>query len=387
MSRKVIYTDRVMEPIAHFSHAVRVGNIIHLGATAGTDAARRLAGATPGLIDFAAQTQKMFDNARVVLELLGADLGDVLRVKTYVTDVRDIPLYTAGYDRAFEEARPSHTIVGSAGFPLPQAGLELDLVAAVGASVERFPGSGDATQAQGRLHCAAGPAPESARDASSFLDAFRRQADSAFGQLKRFLAGGGRSLAETVYLHATLSDARLVEAFRKCFQSCFPESPPACTIVIASLERPEFMLHLEEVALAGGGTPIAGDSSTYAGPGSPAVLAGDELYVGGQYGVETNGKLALGVEAQTLAAWNRVGSLLEAAGMTRDHILRTNNILTDWRSYGGFNAGYGANVSKPYPPRATVLGSLAMPGALVQIEGIAHRAGNEATIVQAGAPG
>jgi 2-iminobutanoate/2-iminopropanoate deaminase len=117
------------------------------------------------------------------------------------------------------------------------------------------------------------------------------------------------------------------------------------------------------------------------------VLAGDELYIGGQAGIDRSGRLAAGVEAQTRAAWERVRSLLGAAGLSIDHVLRTNNILTDWRSYAGFNAGYGANVGKPYPPRATVLGSLAWPGALVQVETIAHRAGDTATIVQAGASG
>ena len=142
---------------------------------------------------------------------------------------------------------------------------------------------------------------------------------------------------------------------------------------------------LEAVAVAGGGIAVAGDvASPGFALGPAAVLAGDELYIGGQYGVDRSGRLAHGIKAQTLAAWDRIRFLLEAAGMTAGHILRTNNVLTDWRSYQGFNAGYGANVQEPYPPRATVLGSLAMPGALVQIEAVAHRAGDAATIVQAG---
>jgi 2-iminobutanoate/2-iminopropanoate deaminase len=383
MSKQVIFTDRVMVPIAHFSHAVRVGNVIHLGATAGTDAQRRLAGATPGLIDFGAQAEKMFDNARIVLEILGAGSSDVLRIKTYITDMRDVPIYLASYDSAFGQVRPNHIVVGSAGFPLPQAGLELDLVAVIGSSVERFPAEGNPAQAEGRCYCTAGPilGPEAVGE--SFQDAFARQARSAFQQMEAALAAAGRSPGETVYLHVTLSDARLAEDFGSCFRSWFPQAQPACTVVVAAVEDPNCLLSLEAIAVAGGGTPIGGDIAAESAFGPPAVLAGDELYIGGQYGVDGNGRLAGGVEAQTLAAWVRVRDLLEAAGMTGDHILRTNNILTDWRSYAGFNAGYGANVRKPYPPRATVLGGLAMPGALVQVEGVAHREGNEAVIVQA----
>ena len=384
MSKQVILTDRVMEPIAHFSHAVRVGNLIHLGATAGTDAARRLAGVTPGLVDVAAQTEKMFDNARIVLEMLGAGLPDVLRVKTYIADLRDLPIYRAGYDRTFSGIRPDHVVVGSAGFPLPQAALELDLVATVGAPVERFSDAGDAAQAQGRCYCTAVPTPDAADIHLSLEDAFTRQAGTAFEQLKAALSAAGRSLGETAYLHVTLSDVRLIEAFRSCFRSWFLQEQPTCTVVIAPLAQPDGMLSMEAVAVAGGGRPIGEGVTGDPSLGPPAVLAGEELYIAGQYGVDRNGRLAGGIEAQTRAAWDRVRSLLEAAGMTADHILRTNNILTDWRSYAGFNAGYGANVRKPYPPRATVLGSLGMPGALVQVEAIAHRGGDQAVIVQAG---
>ena len=129
MSKRVILTDQVMRPIAHFSHAVRVGGTLHLGATAGTDAHRRLAGVTPGMIDVEAQVVQMFVNARTVLKLLDADLDHVIRVKTYLTDMRDLPRYEAQFSKVFGDLKPNHVIVGSAGFPLPQAAVELDLVA------------------------------------------------------------------------------------------------------------------------------------------------------------------------------------------------------------------------------------------------------------------
>ena len=74
--------------------------------------------------------------------------------------------------------------------------------------------------------------------------------------------------------------------------------------------------------------------------------------------------------------------LLAAAGFNDQSVLRTNNVLTDWRFYADFNAGYGANVTEPYPPRATVLGGLARREAVVQIEAVAHRSGSDAVIVQ-----
>ena len=67
-------------------------------------------------------------------------------------------------------------------------------------------------------------------------------------------------------------------------------------------------------------------------------------------------------------------------------VLRTNNWLTDWRSYAQFNAGYGAFVTPPFPPRATVIAGLPEPGARLQIEALAHRVGRTATVLDAVIP-
>jgi enamine deaminase RidA (YjgF/YER057c/UK114 family) len=109
------------------------------------------------------------------------------------------------------------------------------------------------------------------------------------------------------------------------------------------------------------------------------MLAGDTLFLSGQCVADD---IANGVELQARAAWQRIHALIEAAGFVKDSMLRTNNVLTDWRDFPGFNAGYAPNVSEPYLPRATVLGQLSDVRAKVQIEAIAHRDGSNAAIVQ-----
>ncbi|HUF80546.1 MAG TPA: RidA family protein, partial [Burkholderiales bacterium] len=96
-----------------------------------------------------------------------------------------------------------------------------------------------------------------------------------------------------------------------------------------------------------------------------------------------DGSLPTGAEQQIRAAWTRVQALLEEAGMALEDVVRTSNVLTDWRHYASYNAGYGAFVTAPYPPRATVLGALSDPRGLVQIEAVAHRAGRDATVLEA----
>jgi enamine deaminase RidA (YjgF/YER057c/UK114 family) len=109
------------------------------------------------------------------------------------------------------------------------------------------------------------------------------------------------------------------------------------------------------------------------------MRAGHWLFVGAQ----SSGNVP-DAEGQTRAAWTRIAEVLDLAGLGLDDVVRTNNILTDWRLYAGFNAGYGAFVTPPYPPRATVHASLTDPRACVQVEAIAHRQGRAATVLEAG---
>lgn len=378
MSRQVIHTDRVMKPIAHFSHAVRIGNLVHVGATAGTDAQRRLAGDTPGLTDAPAQIRKMFDNLFTVMELLGAAPRDTVRVKTYVADLRDLAVYDAIRAEIFGGMPPAHVVVGSAGFPLPQAAIELDAIAVVDSPIERLSDKGDAVLVGDRFHCVAQPSGDGASSGD-----FRQQADAAFRQLARLLAEGSYDVGEVVSLHATLQDVRDFDPFSAALAALFPRRAPACTVVIAQLPDPGMMLQLEAVAARGGGEPVFPASVPGATTlGSPAILAGDDLYVGGQLGVTAGGNRTPGVEEQTRVAWDRINALLSAAGFGAQSLLRTNNVLTDWRHYAGFNAGYGANVVEPFLPRATVLGALALRNASVQVEALGHRQGENAVIVQ-----
>lgn len=373
MVKTVIHTDRVMRPIAHFSHAARVGNVIHLGATAGTDEQRRLGGNTVGMTDFSVQTRRMFHNASIVLGLLGARLEHVVHVKTYIADLRDRQRYCELYAEAFGGIQPNHVVVGSHGFPLPQAGIELDLVAVVESPITRIPSIG--VKASGKVYCCAAPA-DTAAD-------FDMQVASALNQLEANIERVGLTLPELVHLHVTLGDCRDMSQLIANFAKVFGSRAPACTVVVAPLADPNALLQIEAIAVQGGGSRVDGiGRENEPVLGAPAIIAGDDLYISGQLGEGLDGRLAIGTEAQTRLAWQRVDALLAAVGMDRQAIVRTNNVLTDWRHYADFNAGYGAHVVEPYPPRATVLGGLVRRRALVQIEAIAHRHGDDATIVQ-----
>jgi 2-iminobutanoate/2-iminopropanoate deaminase len=355
VAKRIIRTDDLMVPIAHFSHALRVGNEIHLGATAGTDRTRRLAGSAPGLTDAGAQAEQMYRNMKLALGLLGAKIDDVVRLKVYLNDWRDKERCDEAYVGHFRGREPSRATVGTWGFPLPFAVVEAELTAVVGGA------SGC------RYDFAAGE------------DAAR-----AFAQLASTLAQAGRSLRDVVNVNVTLADLRDYPALDEAFARAFTPPYPARTVSVAPLADCRMRVAMEATAVPGGGKPVEPKGiARLPGAASPGMLAGPHLFVSAQPGVEPDGRIADGAAGQTRAAWRRIDAILQAGGLDRAQVIRTNNWLTDWRCYAGFNSAFGEFVMPPYPPRATVVATLVQRFACVQIEAIAHRGGGEATVLDA----
>ena len=386
MPRQVIYTNELMRPIAHFSHASRVGTIVHVGASAGVFPDLRLAGDVPGRVDIAAQTRRMFENLRTTLGLLGAGMSDVVRVKAYVADTRDIASYQAIYAQQFTGLRPAHNAVGSWAFPLAQAAVEIDTVAVIGGNAQLVPDAGLSALSGGAAggvvvaeshYATAQPIDAGGRVTSHRT---RDQAVAALTNLAFMLDAAGFAPHEICNLHVTIADIRDCTVVHSEVSRFFGDAVPTLTLVGAPLENPDIRITIESTAVKAAGQPIASSlSPLVVGRPAPAMLAGDTLFFSGQ---QVADEVTHSVEMQARAAWQRIHALIEAAGFAEDSMLRTNNVLTDWRDFPGFNTGYAPNVAAPYLPRATVLGQLSDVGAKVQIEGIAHRGGTDAAIVQ-----
>lgn len=384
---KLIETTELMRPIAHFSHAARLDDVIHVGATAGTDAQRRLAGADPGRQDAAAQTRRMFDNLETALGLLGARMADVVQIKTYLADLRDIGAYRAIFAERFGAAAPSHAVVGSWLFPLPQAAVELDAIAVIGGAsrVESLPelaplpsgGPNGGLAAARQVFVAAAPlAPSGAIIRGDMI----RQSAQVLANLARALRAHGLGMDALCRLHVTLADPRLLPEFDAAFRAVAAAPFPARTVVAAALEDADFLVQVEAVAAMDGFRAI-GEEDPLLGPASPAVLVGETLYTSARTGLAPDGGFR-DAQAQSEAAWDKVEATMAEAGIAPGNVLRTNNLLAHWHLFPGFNRAYGPRVEWPYPPRTTVLGQMAHPAMLAQVEAIAHARAGEASILQ-----
>jgi 2-iminobutanoate/2-iminopropanoate deaminase len=115
------------------------------------------------------------------------------------------------------------------------------------------------------------------------------------------------------------------------------------------------------------------DAPTAIGPYSPAVRAGQLLFVSGQVPIDPlTGALIDGdIAAQTRRVLDNVGALLKAGGLTFADVVRTSVFLADMNDFGALNQVYGTYFSPPYPARATVQVSRLPKDARVEIDVIA----------------
>jgi len=117
------------------------------------------------------------------------------------------------------------------------------------------------------------------------------------------------------------------------------------------------------------------DQSQPIGPYSPAIACGDLVFVSGQTPLEAaTGKLVAGdIAAQTRQCLENLKGILEAAGLSLAHVVKTNIFLTDMGDFAAVNDIYKSYFREPYPARSTVAVAALPMGAVVEIEMIASR--------------
>jgi 2-iminobutanoate/2-iminopropanoate deaminase len=109
------------------------------------------------------------------------------------------------------------------------------------------------------------------------------------------------------------------------------------------------------------------------GPYSPAVRAGQLLFVSGQVPIDpsTGNIIAGDIPAQTRRVLDNVGALLSAGGRSFADVVRTTVFLADMNDFAAMNEVYGQYFSDPYPARATVEVARLPKDARIEIDVIA----------------
>jgi reactive intermediate/imine deaminase len=90
------------------------------------------------------------------------------------------------------------------------------------------------------------------------------------------------------------------------------------------------------------------------GPYSPGILTGDFLYVAGQGARHADGQMPASFEEQAKQCLENVKTIVEAAGLTMEHVVYTQVYLDNMANFDAMNRVYAHYFSSNPPARATI---------------------------------
>jgi len=127
MSRTLVSSGSPYEKSMGFSRAVRQGNTIAISGTAaiGED------GKTVGINDAAVQAQHCFEIIKNTLEEAGASLKDVIRTRTFLTNINDWEKVAEIRGQFFKDINPVETVMEVNRFINPEWLIEIEVDAII----------------------------------------------------------------------------------------------------------------------------------------------------------------------------------------------------------------------------------------------------------------
>lgn len=111
-----------------YSRAVRVGDTVHVSGTTSLDA-------TGGYVgdDVGAQTTAVYEKIEHALQACGAEMGDIVRITAYTTDMSQSAAFLDAHSRAMDGNKPAAALIGVSSLIDPGLLIEIEAYAIVGA--------------------------------------------------------------------------------------------------------------------------------------------------------------------------------------------------------------------------------------------------------------
>lgn len=351
-------------PVGPYSVAVRAGGLIYVSGTLSQDDKGDLVGA-----DAAAQTRRILDRMKGVLEASGSSLPQVVAVTVYLKNAADFATMNDAYRTYWPKEPPTRTTVITD--LLLGALVEISMIA-VPNGAERVvihpkdwmasPNPYSYAIRTGDTLFLSGLVPRNGRDNSVVTGDITVQTKAVMDNAGELLRAAGLDHSHIVSGRVYLPNGADFQAMNAAYRSYFKANPPARATVIAGLAGKGYAVEMTFVASSSPrqvvGTP--GNPNL-----SPAIRAGQRLYVSGVLG--NNAENAGNAAVQTKETLARIRATLEAGGYTPADVVDSLVYLTDLSKFQEMNAEYRPFFGKDFPARATVGTGLVSPGAVVEI--------------------
>ena len=382
-----VASGRSLEKLAHYSRAVRVGDVVLQSGTTAIDRQGNVRGAG----DVGKQVETIMTIAEWSLGRAGGRLDGVVRSRIYVTDMGVGPDAVRTLARHFRDVRPAATLVQVSRLARPEQLVEIEFDAVDGAaSTARRISSGRALEDEYAYSRAVRVSDRVFVSGTTALNAcgvvegkgdVYRQTRAVMDTIVAALEQAGAAREDLVYTKTYLTDLDGGAAYTRAWVEALGDVRPASTLLgIPALVLPEMLIEVEAEALIGAAR-MRRDIYTQLGREKPrgyarAVQVGDWIWVSGCTSMNPAGEpQAVGDWAgQSDVAHETIRWTLEQAGATLDDVVRRRIFTVDGadvnRAHGAGPAWFAGSCPSSLGCRIT---GLARPELLVEVEVAAVR--------------
>ncbi len=378
-------SGRPLEPLAHYSRALRVGDMVLQSGTTAIDTMGNVIGEG----DVARQVDAIMEIAAATMGQAGGRFEDVVRSRIYLTDIGLADRAGRAIAKYFRDVRPAATLVQVARLARPTQliEIELDAIDGAGARAQRI-SSGRPTEATYGYSRAvrlddrvfiAGTTALNDRGAVVSPGDLYGQTCATLEAIVLAVEQAGGTLADLVYTKTFVTDMAQAGEARRAKLEVLGEVRPSATLLgIPELLVPEMLVEIEAEAIIGAAatrTDFYTEKQFEKARGyARAVTVGDVVHVSGCTSMDAEGRVRAPGDwaAQVDLSHEAIRAALEQAGATLDDVIRRRTFTVasaeQNRPYGEGPAWFAA--SRPVSLGCRIA-ALAHPDMVVEVDALA----------------
>ena len=377
-----VASGRPLEKLAHYSRAVRVGDLVLQSGTTAIDRG----GNVRGVGDVGRQVEAIMTIAEWSMGKAGGTLGDVVRSRIYVTDIGVGADAARTLARYFRDVRPASTLVQVNGLARPEqlVEIEFDAVDGAGSGARRI-SSGRAIEDEyaysravrvGNRVFVSGSTALNARGVVEGKGDVYRQTRSTMDTIVAALEQAGATREDLVYTKTYLTDVGGGAAYTRAWLEALGDVRPTSTLLgIPALIHPEMLVEIEAEAIIGASSSRR-DIYTEQQREKPrgyarAVQVGDWIWVSGCTSMSSAGEPQAPGDwaAQSDHAHETIRWALEQTGATLDDVVRRRIFTVEGAQVNRPHGEGPAWFAGSYPSSLGCrINGLARPELLVEVE-------------------